>query len=147
MTQMPDLGRRLAAERLRRGLSQGTVARRAGIAPSYLSRLETGRVHPTFRTLVRVATVLQVPLDDLVAGPSARPAGGACPVTRCGDCLLDLLRPESHARRPDEEAFSPRQVKLLRVLADWMQGASAERLRAIEVVLEEFTRARNARGT
>jgi transcriptional regulator with XRE-family HTH domain len=144
--EMPEVGRRLAAARLRRGLSQGTVARQAGIAPSYLSRLETGRVHPTFRTVVRVARTLRVDLDELVAGPSERFSRGACPVTREGLCVLDLIQAESHARRPGEEAFYPRHVKLLRRLADWMQDASSERLRAIEIVLEEFSQGREERN-
>ena len=39
-----DVGRRLAAARLRRGFSQVGVARRANLTASYLSRVETGKV-------------------------------------------------------------------------------------------------------
>jgi transcriptional regulator with XRE-family HTH domain len=137
----PDVGRRLAAVRLQRGFSQGAVARRAGIAPSYLSRLETGKVHPTFRMVARIAGALRIPMEELVAtAASSKPRRGGCPVTKGGHCLLDLIRSERQARRPGEEAFSPREIRLLQRLADWMQGASAERLRAMEIVLEEFTR-------
>jgi transcriptional regulator with XRE-family HTH domain len=121
-------------------MSQGAVARRAGLAASYVSRLETGKVHPTFRTVARIASALRLPLTELTEGPEARTPRGACPVTSGGHCLLDLIRPDSHARRPGEEAFSSRQIRLLQRLASWMQTASAERMRAIEIVIEEFAK-------
>ena len=73
------------------------AARLVGIAPSYLSRIETGRVHPTVRTAVRLASALKISLDAL-SGP-ALPGHGRrpCPVSRGGHCFLDVLRAETAA--------------------------------------------------
>ena len=46
-----EIGKRLGTVRAQRGLSQGTVSRLAGLAPSYLSKIENGRIQPTFPTL------------------------------------------------------------------------------------------------
>jgi transcriptional regulator with XRE-family HTH domain len=51
-----DGGERINASRLARKLSQVAVARRAGIAASYLSRIESGNVHPTLGTALRIAS-------------------------------------------------------------------------------------------
>ncbi len=49
-----------------RGLSQGELAARAGISPSYLSQLESGKRDGTMEVLSAVAAALDVTLDDLV---------------------------------------------------------------------------------
>lgn len=49
-----------------RGLSQGDLAARAGISPSYLSQLESGKRDGTMEVLSAVAAALDVTLDDLV---------------------------------------------------------------------------------
>lgn len=143
------IGRRLAAARLQRGLSQGSVARRAGLAPAHLSRIETGKVHPTFHTVMRIATVLKVPLQELaISADSSEHDRGPCPLTSRGRCMLDLIRSELEVERGVEgEAFTPRQVRLLRRFAAWLQGVPPDRLRAMEVLLEELTRSAGvARG-
>jgi transcriptional regulator with XRE-family HTH domain len=138
-TSGPDIGRRLAAARMERGLSQAIVARIAGLAPAYLSRIENGRVHPTLRTAAKVATALRVSLDDLLGvtrGPHRR---GTCPVSRTGVCLMDLVRAEarSHAGK-DEEIYTPRQLRLLRRFNDLLLGGSPDLLKALEVLLAQI---------
>jgi predicted transcriptional regulator len=49
-----------------RGLSQQELAVAAGISPSYLSQLETGRRTGTAEVLSAIAGALGVALDDLV---------------------------------------------------------------------------------
>jgi transcriptional regulator with XRE-family HTH domain len=85
-----DLGRRVAALRVQRGFSQGAVSRRAGIHPSYLSRIETGKVHPTVRTATRIAGAMRISLNDLL-GPTPAEKDHPCPVTVNGQCLVDLM--------------------------------------------------------
>lgn len=135
----PEIGRRLAAVRLDRGLSQASVARLAGIAPAYLSRIENGKVHPTLRTAARVATALRVSLDDLLGvkrGPHRR---GACPVSRTGACLIDLVRAEVRPQAgAEEEAYTPRHLRLLRRFNDLLQGGSPDLLKALEVLLSQI---------
>jgi len=137
---LPDVGRRLNAARLRRGLSQGTVARRAGIAASYLSRVENGKIQPTFRMVLRIAEAMRADFSEIV-GPTkpGNKRAGICPVTDHGRCLLDSIRAETAPDGADEgDSYTPRQVRLLRRLALWMHRADASRLRAMEILLEDL---------
>ncbi|MEU1891210.1 DUF1918 domain-containing protein [Streptomyces pristinaespiralis] len=53
-----DIGRRLAVERRRRGLSREETARRARISPGYLAYLEEQPADPTVATLLSLADAL-----------------------------------------------------------------------------------------
>lgn len=61
-------GDRLIRElRLRKGLSQNELARRAGIKQSVLSYIESGRTkNPRIDTLVAIAAALKVPVNKLI---------------------------------------------------------------------------------
>lgn len=48
-----------------RGVSVKTLAEKAGITPAYLSQVETGKRDGTVETLKKLATALDVTLDDL----------------------------------------------------------------------------------
>ena len=135
-----DVGARLAAIRARHGVSQGVVARRAEIAPAYLSRIETGHVHPTFATVLRVLDALHADLEELRAPDDDRPHHRpGCPVTMNGCCLTRLTRGNAEILRSDgREAYTLREVKLLRQLATFMRTASPQRVRAIEMLFEEL---------
>lgn len=140
-TTLPKIGRRLASARLRRGLSQGTVARLAGIAPSYLSRIENGRVQPTFPTVLKVARAARAGFEEILAldadGPDPR---GACPISVSGNCMLDLIRSDAEVGRiASGETYSPRELRLLKRLAAWMKSAKPDRLRAMEILLDDLT--------
>ena len=86
-----DVGKRIAGWRKRKGISQIEVARRADLAPSYLSRIEKGRIHPTFRMASRIASALGMSLDDLLGHSPPRRKGRPCPVSVSGACLIDLV--------------------------------------------------------
>jgi transcriptional regulator with XRE-family HTH domain len=137
--RQPKVGQRLAAARLQRGLSQGTVARRAGIAPSYLSRIENNKVQPTFRTVSRVTQAMQVSFTE-IAGAEPDSSGRVCPVSTSGQCLLDLIHSDI-AKGKDVDGFTTRQVRLLRRFAAWIQTVPVDRQRAMEILLEDLTRA------
>ncbi|MGD8277857.1 MAG: helix-turn-helix transcriptional regulator [Gemmatimonadota bacterium] len=139
---LPDLGRRITAARLRRGYSQGTVARLSGVAPSYLSRIENGKIQPTFRMVLRILRALRVELSEIVEpGSLTRHAKGPCPVSAHGRCLLELVRSEADlSREQADESYTPRQVRLLRRLARWMRTVRDDRLRAMEILLEDWQR-------
>ena len=49
-----------------RGLSVKTLAEKAGIAPAYLSQIETGKRDGTVSTIKKLAAALGVTVDDLV---------------------------------------------------------------------------------
>jgi len=139
-----EVGPRLAGIRASRGVSQGTIARRAEIAPAYLSRIETGHVHPTFTTVMRVLDALHADLDELLAPDAVRPRGHPrCPVTAQGHCLLEVVRTSAEVGRAEgRETYSIREVQLLRDLATFMRTATPERVRAIEMLLRELLGAR-----
>src|ERR1700745_2397315 len=59
----------LRRERRRTGLSLTEVARRAGIAKSTLSQLESGTGNPSVETLWAICVALDVPFSRLVAPP------------------------------------------------------------------------------
>ena len=53
--------------RAHRGLGRDTLAAAAGIAPSYLSEIETRRKPGSFGALAKLAAALHISLDDLAA--------------------------------------------------------------------------------
>lgn len=135
-----DLGARLAAIRARHGVSQGTAARRAELAPAYLSRIENGHVQPTFSTVMRVLDALHADLEELRSpneGPAHHRPG--CPVTASGCCLTRLVRGNAEvARAEGKEVYAQREVRLLNRLAAFMRRGTPERVRAIEMLIEEL---------
>jgi transcriptional regulator with XRE-family HTH domain len=140
------VGRRLASARVLRGLSQGTLGRLAGVAPSYLSRIENGRIEPSFSMVQRIAAAMGLKLDDLMS-PDRRKGSGpnGCPISKSGLCMLDLVRSEAQpARSVAAEGYTVREIKLLQRLSTLMRIATPERLRAVEVVIEDLLSARIA---
>ena len=140
-SQSVDIGQRIAGIRRRRGLSQTIVARRTGLDPSYLSRLETGKIHPTVKTALKIATALRVSPNDLLGSSTTRRKDQPCPVSSGGQCLLDLID-TGLDREPGErpEAYSPKQLRLLRRFAALVRQGSPELLKSIEVLVLELRR-------
>lgn len=60
------LGQRIREARLARGMSLRETASLAGISPSLLSQVETGKVQPSVSTLYSVVTCLDLSVDDLL---------------------------------------------------------------------------------
>lgn len=63
-----ELGTRLRALRENRGLTQQQLGERLNAAPSRISRYESGGAVPEAETLVTLATILEVTLDELIVG-------------------------------------------------------------------------------
>jgi transcriptional regulator with XRE-family HTH domain len=59
-------GQQLRAMRLKRGLSQQTVAERCGSNYPYISELERGLKVPTLTMILRLASALECRMRDLV---------------------------------------------------------------------------------
>ncbi|MEV7391879.1 pyridoxamine 5'-phosphate oxidase family protein [Streptomyces sp. NPDC091215] len=70
-----DVGRRLAVERQRRGLSLEETARRARMSPAYLAYLEERPGAPTPATLIRLADALGTTATALLGGGMDLPPG------------------------------------------------------------------------
>lgn len=60
-----NVGRAIRLCRIKRGASQGVVARQASCSVSYLSMLENNKRDPTLATLTKVAQALQIPVGLL----------------------------------------------------------------------------------
>jgi DNA-binding XRE family transcriptional regulator len=54
-----SLARKIIRDRRRLGLTQADLARRAGIRPESLNRIEQGHVSPTIRTIERIDAALR----------------------------------------------------------------------------------------
>ena len=54
-----------------RGMTARTLAAQVGIAPAYLSEIETGKKVGSIQVLTQIAAALKVDLDDLVRKASA----------------------------------------------------------------------------
>lgn len=70
-----DVGRRVAAERVRQGLTRAETARRAGMAPDYLAYLEEHPADPTAASLMNLAAVLGTSAAALRGGGIDAPPG------------------------------------------------------------------------
>jgi transcriptional regulator with XRE-family HTH domain len=61
-----SIGKVLKSARISLGLSQSEVAKKAGIAAAQLSQIESdNRPDPQFSTIIKIARVLDLSLDDL----------------------------------------------------------------------------------
>jgi transcriptional regulator with XRE-family HTH domain len=87
-----DLGRRLAAERERQGLTREETARRAGMAAGYLAYLEDFPADPSPASLIRLAAALGTSLAALRGEGTDRPPGRG----------QALLHPQLKELDPDE---------------------------------------------
>ncbi len=125
----PDTGDRLAsgeafgallqAFRRRAGLSQGALAKLAGIDPSYVNRLERGEREPPKREVVEaLIAALQLPPDDadrllVAAGHLPRALQRLSPLDPTVMLVADILADE---RIPAEERRQFRQQIALAAL-------------------------------
>jgi transcriptional regulator with XRE-family HTH domain len=96
-------------------MTQMTLGRKAGIDPSWISHIESGRINPTWANVRRIANGLEIPLGDL-ADTAQRNEGD--PTT---------LKARPGPTTPSAPAPSPRQRKPLRRpkpsadLNDWIE--------------------------
>jgi transcriptional regulator with XRE-family HTH domain len=66
------LARNLSTFRHVRNLTQGALAKSAGVPRSTIANLESSTGNPSLTVLVKVANALGVPLDELLASPRAK---------------------------------------------------------------------------
>jgi XRE family transcriptional regulator, regulator of sulfur utilization len=74
-TKNPELaaafGKTLRALRLQRGFTQEQFAYASAIDRAYMSRLESGRVHPSLDIVFRVSSTLGMPPSEVVGAIAA----------------------------------------------------------------------------
>ena len=126
----PTFGQLLRSLRVRAGLSQNQLARRAGVDPAYVNRLERAPAESTAFPSRRVVQALAEALD---AGPVDAErllvAAGLCPeaISRLGGwdaCLGDVASVLADARLSADDRAEFRE--LLRVVAArWRMSSPA----------------------
>jgi transcriptional regulator with XRE-family HTH domain len=73
-TEVPWLGERIRAERVRQGISLRGLARTVGVSASMISQIETAKTQPSVSTLYAITTALGISIEDLFNPPVADPA-------------------------------------------------------------------------
>jgi XRE family transcriptional regulator, regulator of sulfur utilization len=98
---MEPLASHLAANvkqlRAARGLTQQQMARLSGLPRATWSNLESGSANPTLAVLHRVASALQISLEELLAAPRAASRfypRGSLPVRARGEVMVRQLLPD-----------------------------------------------------
>ena len=132
------LGERIKALRAERELQQRQLAEKAGLTPSMVSQIESGRLTPSLNTLGKIAAAFGVPIASLFDGQPA----GRIHVTRKKDypvvsfdgssewwsvlgaglfhgkirAVVSTLGPRSRGVTTDKVVIKPGQMKLFYVL-------------------------------
>ena len=76
------VGRAIAKQRIRSGLTQEEVAERLGIGNEAVSRIERGIVVPNIERLVEFANIFDCEVADLLTEASSRPDDQATRISR-----------------------------------------------------------------
>ena len=87
-----QIGRAIAGQRLRRGLTQEEVAEQLGIGSEAVSRIERGIVIPNIARLLDFASIFECETAELLSEASSRPSDQAIHIGR-------LLAPMNQADR------------------------------------------------
>ncbi len=110
-----SVGIKIRQIRLRSGKTQREVCQGTGLAVSYLSRLENGRINPSIQTLQRLARSLKVPISSFFDADPVLEQGDRCPVSLDGSCILDQIFVSVGRPLEGREAYTREQLELLRL--------------------------------
>jgi transcriptional regulator with XRE-family HTH domain len=112
------LGQNVRQLRGARGLTQAQIAALAGLPRATWANLETGASNPTLAVLARVATALQVTLEELIAAPRAAVQHylrGTLPTRVRGDVEVRKLLPDAIPGMEIERMALPPRARLVGV--------------------------------
>lgn len=132
-----SVGRRIHQLRLESGITQRQLGETTGLAVSYLSRVENGKLTPTVPTLTKIAGALSVPLTALFDAEPVLEARDLCPVSLSGKCILDHLF-VGRGKRPTKgvEGYSREQLEALRLCNFLLHTRDKEILRTLLTMLK-----------
>lgn len=88
--ELAQVGARLRAARNDRGWTLDDLAERAGMSPSTLSRLESGKRQASLELLLPLTRQLGIRLDDLVSTQTPDPRVRRAPIRRQGMLIVPL---------------------------------------------------------
>ena len=95
-----NLGNNIRQLREARGLTQQQIARVAGVPRPTWANLESGAANPTLAVLIKVASALQVSLEELISPPRTTSrfyAAASLPTRQRGKVTVRRLLPEAIA--------------------------------------------------
>lgn len=84
-SDVPWLGPRIRAERLKRGTSLRRLARDVGVSASMISQIETAKSQPSVSTLYAITNALGVSIEELFAVSDQATAESAAPAARVAE--------------------------------------------------------------
>jgi DNA-binding XRE family transcriptional regulator/quercetin dioxygenase-like cupin family protein len=111
-----QIGVRIRAERLKKGVSLRSLARRVGLSPSLISQIETGKCQPSVSTLYAITTALGVSVQDVFgdAGTDGQAAGGgAAAPGPAGAAGIAVVTPGAAGGGPAAPVVCPGQREIL----------------------------------
>lgn len=139
-----SIGKAILRVRLDMGMTQRAVGERAGLAVSYISRIENNRVQPTMGTLTRLAGALDTPISRIFAiGEVASAPPRQCPVSGSGECIGEMIR-SGRGREPHggRMPYGEEELRILK-MADFLavHGSAEIRLTLVTVLESLMDRA------
>lgn len=90
-----SLGQRIRKFRLEKGMTQERLSELSGLTPAHFSHIETGNTKVSLPSLVEIASVLDVTLDDLLCNSIVRTKHVS--VTEMDNLLFDCTDAEVKA--------------------------------------------------
>jgi len=144
-----SIGTAILRARQEKDMTQAQVGKRAGLATSYISRIENDRIQPTMPTLTRVAKALGVPISALFRADERGHAllEHSCPVSGSGQCIGEQIRSHQGRRPIGRRAnYAKEELHLLK-MADYIAvHGTKETRRALAIVLESLIARSGKRG-
>lgn len=96
-SEMPGMGERIRAERLRRGVSLRALARDVGVSASMISQIETGKTRPSVSTLYAITSALGVSVEEVFAPEPERVPAATSTVDGAAAMVAERLGQIVHA--------------------------------------------------
>jgi len=132
-----SIGRKIHQLRSETGTTQRELGEATGLAVSYLSRVENGRLTPTIPTLTKIADALSVPLTALFDATPILEAGDVCPVSLSGKCIMDhLFVGRGKKLEKGVEGYSREQLEALRLCNFLLHTSDKKLLHTFLTVLQ-----------
>ena len=133
-----SVGRRIRQLRLKSKKTQRDISETTGLAVSYLSRLENGRITPSVRTLTKLAGSLGVSVTAFFDSERVLEQGDRCPVSLSGRCILEHAF-VGRGRRPNTpEPYSQKQLEILRQCNYLLHKGDADLLMTLSTVMKSL---------
>ncbi|MFQ5902550.1 MAG: helix-turn-helix domain-containing protein [Candidatus Binatia bacterium] len=134
-----SVGKKILQTRLELKISQRRLSESTGLAVSYLSRLENGRITPTVKTLGKIADAYGVSVAAFFDPAPVLESVDRCPVSLSGACILDQLY-VGRGKKPEgsREGYTSEQLKILRLCNFLLQTHDKEMMRTLTTMLKSL---------